>query len=797
MIYNKILRYCSRFRALAKKKTQLETGFSMLEAVVVVGVLLALAVGGLFAYGPIVQNAKLAKLKSAASQVYTAATVYQVDGDPATKPQDALDAWNASSTSIKVGFFDTNVVATPAMTTAEGEYLPAEGEDFCIQATDVSKPELEAKSGDCPAPPAEDTKTEVTPLPVPTVPAVETVLLKNGDFSDSLNFWKPKGVMLPTSDNGEAILKSGSDALSSISQIVSIPSTGAVWLQYSYHMDKTDSQNQTYIYVNVYDKAGVLLKKIKTDTAPVTAVPLTRSAVDLTEFAGKSIELELQFQKGPYNAVRSAYLDDVVLQVIKGVPNSPTNVNMTVDDTTTATITWNPPTENYASISQYTVIPYRDGVVQPVLTTTGATPSTTAVLKGLASGSTYTFKVTATNQIGESPQSLPSTPFYVPVKPIINGDFSADLTGWKTTGTMLPTWSNGELLFKSGSNALSSISQTVSVPSTGMQYLQYSYRLDATDSSNQTYIYVNVYDSAGNFIKKIGENSFPITAVSKTPYSINVTEFAGRDIKLEFQFKKGPYNTVRSAYLDDISIDTITEKPSPPRAVGVVFSEVDATISWTKPSSQAASVTNYIVTPYRNGQPLPDIAVNGTPPATTAVLSELNSGSAYSFTVKAVNSFGTSDASEMSESSVKPVKYLENGSFSTDLTGWKTSGAFLPTWSNGEVLLKSGSNGLSNIYQNVSIPSSGITEVKYSYRLDATDSSNQTYINVNVYDSTGKFIKSVAQNSFPVTAVPKAQATNALTEFAGKDIRLEFQFKKGTYTQVRSAYLDDVSIVTR
>jgi type II secretory pathway pseudopilin PulG len=48
---------------------RLETGFSMLEAVVVVGVLLALAVGGFLAYGPITQNAKIAKMKSAASEV--------------------------------------------------------------------------------------------------------------------------------------------------------------------------------------------------------------------------------------------------------------------------------------------------------------------------------------------------------------------------------------------------------------------------------------------------------------------------------------------------------------------------------------------------------------------------------------------------------------------------------------------------------------------------------------------------------------------------------------------------------
>jgi type II secretory pathway pseudopilin PulG len=82
-------------------------GFSMLEAVVVVGVLLALAVSGFIAYGNITNNAKNASVQSAAASVYTAVLAANMDGQEtgdATKDdgQEVIDAYNASQTTITV-----------------------------------------------------------------------------------------------------------------------------------------------------------------------------------------------------------------------------------------------------------------------------------------------------------------------------------------------------------------------------------------------------------------------------------------------------------------------------------------------------------------------------------------------------------------------------------------------------------------------------------------------------------------------------------------------------------------------
>lgn len=94
------------FKKFNLKKFRLESGFSMLEAVVVVGVLLALAVGGFIAYGAVAENAKKAAVESTASRVYTAIEVAKSDGDPSTTPQKVVDDWNNSGSKV--------TVATPA-----------------------------------------------------------------------------------------------------------------------------------------------------------------------------------------------------------------------------------------------------------------------------------------------------------------------------------------------------------------------------------------------------------------------------------------------------------------------------------------------------------------------------------------------------------------------------------------------------------------------------------------------------------------------------------------------------------
>lgn len=119
------------------KSFKLETGFSMLEAVVVVGVLLALAVSGFFSYGAITENAKIAKVKSAASEIHTGVLVASSDGDASTQPQNVIDNWNGSTDAIFVEILKP--------TTGES----SSNGDFCIQATNKQNSKITAKTGAC------------------------------------------------------------------------------------------------------------------------------------------------------------------------------------------------------------------------------------------------------------------------------------------------------------------------------------------------------------------------------------------------------------------------------------------------------------------------------------------------------------------------------------------------------------------------------------------------------------------------------------------------------------------------
>ena len=111
-------------------------GFSMLEAVVVVGVLLALAVGGFIAYGKITENAKKASTEAAASSVYTAILAAGMDGDSETVPGDVITDYNNSQDVITVAAVDGPVAAqVPVTATVDGETLVVTATNDGITAT--------------------------------------------------------------------------------------------------------------------------------------------------------------------------------------------------------------------------------------------------------------------------------------------------------------------------------------------------------------------------------------------------------------------------------------------------------------------------------------------------------------------------------------------------------------------------------------------------------------------------------------------------------------------------------------
>jgi hypothetical protein len=84
-------------------------------------------------------------------------------------------------------------------------------------------------------------------------------------------------------------------------------------------------------------------------------------------------------------------------------PSAPTQV-AAVAGNTSATVNWQAPGNGGSPITGYTVTPYIGSTAQTPVQVTGTTTQVT----GLTNGTSYTFKVSATNAIGTSGQSLPS-----------------------------------------------------------------------------------------------------------------------------------------------------------------------------------------------------------------------------------------------------------------------------------------------------------------------------------------------------------------------------------------------------
>jgi surface protein len=189
-----------RFRELWRNRSDKEYGFSMLEAVVVVGVLLSLAVGGFLSYGQITENAKIAKIKSIVSEVYTAVMVAQVDGDSLTKASDVIDQFNASSQKIRVeirpGATGELLAAMPT-----GTYNPASGDSFCVTASMIEEESIFAELGDCSIPSEEN---EVPKVEEPVVD-YESLMVTIWDTTSSTC----REITLPIRDDVDVIIDWG------------------------------------------------------------------------------------------------------------------------------------------------------------------------------------------------------------------------------------------------------------------------------------------------------------------------------------------------------------------------------------------------------------------------------------------------------------------------------------------------------------------------------------------------------------------------------------------------------------
>jgi hypothetical protein len=85
-------------------------------------------------------------------------------------------------------------------------------------------------------------------------------------------------------------------------------------------------------------------------------------------------------------------------------PSAPVRVIANVRETSVA-LAWTAPADGGDAITSYTITPYVGAEAQTTTRLEGSPPATSTTVSGLASGTSYTFTVTAKNAIGEGPAS--------------------------------------------------------------------------------------------------------------------------------------------------------------------------------------------------------------------------------------------------------------------------------------------------------------------------------------------------------------------------------------------------------
>ena len=262
-----------------------------------------------------------------------------------------------------------------------------------------------------------------------------------------------------------------------------------------------------------------------------------------------------------------------------------------------ATVTWSAPSDNGGSAVTDYIVEYRVATSGTWTTfTDGVSTTTSTTVTGLSAGSSYEFRVTAKNLIGNSLASFTSPVVEtLPTAPSITGVTAA-------SGQVTVAWNAPTHL---GSGTLS-----------GDEYI------------------VTAYDSQGNEAGTCEPTSGQRSCV-----------VTGLDNGSAYTFKVEAVTTVGNSEKSSASsAATPSTTPSAPSDVVAVTSGSNMTVTFTAPADNGgAAITSYVITSSPVGATC-SVGAN----ATTYTCTGLTAGANYTFTVKAVNVRGESTASQVS-----------------------------------------------------------------------------------------------------------------------------------------------------
>jgi titin len=281
-------------------------------------------------------------------------------------------------------------------------------------------------------------------------------------------------------------------------------------------------------------------------------------------------------------------------------PSPPTNVTATSNSDGSVTVSWTDPADHASAITHYGVAPSPACSGCSYSNLVGANVTSTRIT-GLTRGTWYNFSVTATNGVGTSSPSTASNSVIAPDVPSAptNGSASTNSDGSVTVHWTDPA-ANGSAITGYGI-----------IPNPSCAGCSYSSLTGPTLTSGTV---------SG------------LTRGASYTFMVTATNGVGTGNA------SAPTNSVTAPNL-----------PGVPTGVSATSGNGTTSVSWVAPSTTGGSaITGYVVTPYIGASPQTPQTFVST--ATTETVTGLTNGTAYTFTVAAINGVGTGSQSSASNS---------------------------------------------------------------------------------------------------------------------------------------------------
>jgi hypothetical protein len=364
-----------------------------------------------------------------------------------------------------------------------------------------------------------------------------------------------------------------------------------------------------------------------------------------------------------------------------------------------ATVKWTAPASEGSAITGYTITPYvyegGSWVAKTSLAVSAGASATSAMVPGLTNGTTYRFKVTATNAAGTSSpgESASAT---VSGKPSTPGAPTASAGAGQATVSWTAPASNGSTITKyvvtssPGSKTCEWSSGATECTVTGLTNgTPYTFTVTATNANGTTAASgassavtplevpgaptaVTVSEAGTpqggqakvSWTAPTNTGGTTITGYSIIPYKEGVAQtpvpitgavesatVTGLENGKSYTFKVAAINSQGTGSASSASSGaTVSGKPSTPGAPTASAGAGQATVSWTASASNGSTITKYVVTSSPGSK-----TCEWTTGATECTVTGLTNGTPYTFTVTATNANGTTAASGAS-SAVTPLE---------------------------------------------------------------------------------------------------------------------------------------------